>query len=125
MPRPRLPQEVAKVTGADRRSPGRFKGRATPKVDPLGAPPKGFTKAQKDAWKAFADELPWLAKSDRAMLQVACRLRAAMETEPEFPISGYAQLRMCLSAMGGTPTDRTKVASSDGEEEDPADAYLN
>jgi len=125
MARPRLPEKLAAVTGADKRSPGRFKGRSAPKVAPLGAPPKGFDAAQKRAWEAFADEMPWLAKSDRMVVEVASRLRAAMQTEPQFPMGGYAQLRMCLSSMGGTPADRTKVAAPDDEDEDPAAAFFN
>lgn len=126
MARPRLPSAVAKATGADKKNPGRFAGRAKPKVAPLGAPPARFTAQQKAAWRAFATEMPWLGKSDRTIVQVASRLRAAMETEPDFPMGGFAQLRMCLSAMGGTPADRTKVAPPDDEEdEDPLAKFVN
>lgn len=124
MARPRLPAAVAKTTGADKRSPGRFKDRSKPKHKPIGAPPRSFDVHQKAAWVAFVDEMPWLSKSDRTVVQVASRLRAAMENDPQFPMAGFAQLRMCISAMGGTPADRTKVSAPDEEDEDPADEFL-
>ena len=125
MSRPRLPAKVAEATGADGKNPGRFKGRSSPKVDPLGAAPRGFTQEQREAWAQFADEMPWLGKSDRTVVEVASRLRAAMKADPLFPMAGFAQLRMCLSSMGGTPSDRTKVAAPNEEEADPSDEYLN
>ena len=125
MARPRLPAKVAEATGADGKNPGRFKGRSSPKVDPLGAAPRGFTKEQREAWAQFADEMPWLGKSDRTVVEVASRLRAAMTADPLFPMAGFAQLRMCLSSMGGTPSDRTKVPAPNEEEADPSDEYLN
>lgn len=125
MSRPRTPTAVAAATGATGKNPSRYKGRGSPKVPPLGAPPRKFTDDQKAAWAEFADEMPWLAKSDRMVVEVASRLRAAMQNDPLFPMAGYAQLRMCVSAMGGTPADRTKVAAPDDEDEDPADKFFN
>lgn len=125
MARPRLPAAVAEATGADKRSPGRFKDRAKPKVTPLGSPPRSFSAEPKKAWDQFADEMPWLSKSDRTVVQVASRLRAAMETDPEFSMAGFALLRMCLSSMGGRPADRTKVAAPDDEPDDPLDRFVN
>lgn len=127
MAKPRLPAAVAKATGAAVKNPQRFRGRKAPKVQPLGPAPKEFTAAQRAAWNAFAEEMPWLGKSDRMVVETASRLRARMQTEPDFPIGGYAQLRMCLSAMGGTPTDRTKVSAPDDDEddEDPAAEFVN
>ena len=126
MSRPRLPSQVAKALGADAKNPQRFQGRSVPKVAKLGSAPRAFTKEQRAAWEAFADEMPWLAKSDRVVVEVASRLRAAMETDPLFPMAGYAQLRMCISSMGGTPADRTKVSAPDDDKEtDPTDEFLN
>ena len=125
MSRPRLPQAVAAATGAIVKNAGRFKDRRNPKVDPLGPAPRGFTKEQREAWASFQSEMPWLGKSDRVVVEVASRLRAGMQTDPAFPISGFAQLRMCVSAMGGTPTDRTKVPTPDEDDEDPAAQFIN
>lgn len=124
MARPRTPAAVAAATGAAAKNPQRFRDRKEPKSSPLGKPPCSFTDDQREAWEMFADEMPWLGKSDRMVVEVASRLRAAMQ-EPDFPMAGYAQLRMCLSAMGGTPADRSKVAAPEEEDDDPAAAFFN
>jgi hypothetical protein len=43
----------------------------------------------------------------------------------ETPIALYAQMRMILGQMGGTPVDRSMVNAPNDEDEDPADAYFN
>ena len=40
-------------------------------------------------------------------------------------MAAFAQMRLLLSSMGGTPVDRTKVSAPDDEAEDPADEFLN
>jgi len=125
MARPRMPADVASVTGADARSPGRYEGRSKPKVAALGSPPKRLSSIEKAAWLELADELPWLAKSDRSLVEVAAKLKARLMTDPEMGVNALAQLRMCLSSMGGSPSDRTKVAAPDEDSDDPADEYLN
>jgi hypothetical protein len=62
---------------------------------------------------------------DRTLLELACRLTTRMQTDPEMGIAALAQLRLCLSAMGATPTDRSKVAMPDADGADPADEFLN
>lgn len=125
MARPRTPTEIAKATGAAAKNPKRFIGRGTPKSEPLGPAPACLDVAQAKAWRAFADEMPWLTKGDRMVVEVAARLRHGMQTDPDFPMGGYAQLRMCLSSMGGTPADRSKVSPPDDNDEDPADKFFN
>jgi len=46
-----------------------------------------------------------------------------MRTDPEMGIAALAQLRLCLSAMGATPVDRSKVTMP--EADDSADEFLN
>jgi hypothetical protein len=123
--RPRLPEGVAKTTGADVRSPGRFKGRASPKVKSLGPAPKRFTLEQVEIWNEFNEDMPWLGRSDRRVVGLAVMLQSVIDKDPECPVAVFAQMRMLLSAMGGTPVDRSKVAVPDDESEDPADAFLN
>lgn len=124
MARNRLPAALASLTAADRKNPQRHQGRATPKTRPLGNPPAGMPADQRKAWTRFASELPWLGRSDRALVQIASILVSRMWTDPQFPMAGFAQLRLCLAAMGGTPADRTKVPAPDGDEADPLDRFL-
>lgn len=124
MANPRLPPEVAAVTGADKRSPGRFKGRAAPKVKSLGPAPKSMNEDQQAIWDEFNEDFPWLGRSDRRVVGLAVILQSAID-KGDAPVAVFAQMRMLLSAMGGTPVDRSKVQAPDDEDEDPADAFLN
>jgi hypothetical protein len=125
MARPRLPVEVASITGSAQRSPGRFKGRSAPVVACLGDAPKRFTQEQVTIWKEFAADLPWLRQSDRRVVALAVMLQHTVDTNPACPIGVYAQLRMALSALGATPVDRTRVQVADDPADDPANEFLN
>ena len=126
MSRPRLPQQVASVTGADKRSPGRFAKRKTPKVLSLGPAPKRFSPAKVEIWDEFNKDFPWLGRSDRSLVEVATNLMDQMRVlGDQTPIALYAQMRMILGQMGGTPVDRSKVQAPDDDDKDPADDYLN
>lgn len=125
MPRPKNPQQFAKVTGADTRNPQRYEGRADPVVDVVGDPPARLSPAQSATWRLFVSEVPWLRKSDRALLEIACRLRSRMETDPDMGIAALAQFRLCLSAMGATPVDRSKITFEGGGGDDPASEFVN
>lgn len=124
--RKRLPQEVAKITGAVAKNAGRFEGRASPKVKSLGPAPKRFTKDQKELWQEFNDDFPWLGRSDRRHVGLAVVLQsqidaAGMEATPPM----FAQMRLLLSGMGGSPVDRSKVSAREEDEIDPSDEFLN
>jgi len=125
MPRHRLPVEVASVTGADKRSPGRFKGRSAPVVKSLGPAPKRFSSAQVEIWDDFNSDFPWLGRSDRRVVGLAVMLQYMIDTDPKCPVAVFVQMRMLLSSMGGTPVDRSKVSAPEEEGEDPADEFLN
>lgn len=125
MSRPRTPKSVAEVTGASVLHPGRHAGRFEPKVPKLGGPPKSLTDGEVGAWEKFRDEMPWLGKSDRVLVAIASKLCDRLMTDPEMGVNALAQLRMCLSSMGGTPADRSKVGASDEPEDDPAHKFFN
>ncbi len=114
MARSRLPNNVAKFTGAVDRNPARFKGRSSPRVDAIGDPYKTMPRAEKAAWRRFAKELPWLASSDRMLLRVTCHLSVKFETSPSLTLA--AELRRCLASLGGNPCDRSKVTPLEAEE---------
>lgn len=124
MPKPRLTPEQAHVTGADKRSPGRFANRTTPTAAPLGEPPERLSEPVRNAWLDLAADLPWLARSDRKMLELSAQLHV-MSQEPGAPVSVFAQMRLCLSSQAATPVDRSKVAVADDDESDPLNEFLN
>lgn len=114
------------MTGAVAKNAGRFKGRASPRVKSLGPAPKRFSEDQKKIWDDFNSDFPWLGRSDRALVEVATNLMDQMRhLGDETPIALYAQMRMVLSQMGGTPVDRSKVIAPDDDDSDPADEFLN
>jgi hypothetical protein len=127
MPRPRTPLAKANATGRILHDPKRFKNRKEPTSNgPLGPPPKWMKKAsQLEAWKTFADELPWLNHSHRALVGIACDIRGRLIAGEDLSVNGLNLLRLCLGQMGATPVDSSKVTLPDKEEEkDPADKYF-
>jgi hypothetical protein len=142
MPRPRTPLAKAKATGRTAHDPKRYKDRKDPNSKPLGRPSRHLTAIARECWEAFKVELPWLTEGDRALVESASRLRAVLWTadvtedddgETIEPLSLDAiiktanALRLCLTQMGATPADRTKIAAppTDGEEKDPAAEFIN
>jgi hypothetical protein len=125
MGNPRTPLAKAKATGRTVRDPARFKNRSEPtKQRPLGKPSAGLSERQVEAWEAFKRELPWLMESDRTIVETASRLRADMWDSKDINIRAMTLLRQCLSLLGATPADRTRIYAPPEEDEDPADAYL-
>ncbi|MBQ2263253.1 MAG: hypothetical protein II336_18065 [Loktanella sp.] len=124
--RPRLPIEVAKITGAVAKNAGRFKDRAAPQVKSLGLAPKRFSGAQREMWDEFNADFPWLGRSDRGIVSLAVLLQWQIEMAGEEATPPMiAQMRLLLSSMGGTPVDRSKVKAPDEEDEDPAEKFFN
>jgi hypothetical protein len=125
MPKPRVPQAKAEVSGAVTINPGRFKDRTTSKrVRPIGEPYARMTPEQQLCWSEFRSELPWLNSGHRTILRMACILAARMDTDPEFGVQATQALSSILSKLGATPVDETKVNHAEEEDEDPADKFF-
>ncbi len=125
MARPRLPKAKAEVSGAALINAGRFKDRISPRgTRALGEPYKAMSDGQKEAWEEFRAELPWLNSSHRALVQIACVLRARINEDPEMGVNALATYSAVLSKLAATPVDETKVSVPDGDEADPADEFF-
>lgn len=124
MARPRLPATKAEVIGAALKDAGRFKDRKAPKSRPLGQPYKQMSDAEQSAWFEFADELPWLNSGHRALLHLACRLRARLNNDPDMGVNAMQAYSAILSKLAATPVDETKVSYGGEEDEDPADKFF-
>lgn len=84
-----------------------------------------MTEAQKDCWREFAAEMPWLHSAHRTLLRLACYHAARLDTDADFGVSATQALSSILSKLGATPVDETKVThAGDGEDEDPAEAFF-
>ncbi|SHJ19503.1 hypothetical protein SAMN05444000_1064 [Shimia gijangensis] len=118
MPRPKTPLAKAKLTGAYSKHPERYRDIQEPEgLTALGEPPAYLSEPEKMAWATFADELPWLVSSDRALLESACRLRAGIQGGGDVTAAHIRELRMHLTALGGTPTSRHSVQIPEDEDE--------
>jgi hypothetical protein len=128
MPRPRTPLAKAKATGRTLHDPKRYKSRKEPTSQgPLGKPPKWMkNESQREAWETFADELPWLNHSHRALVGIAFEIRGKLIAGEEVSVNGLNLLRLCLGQMGANPVDSSKVTlpEDDEDEEDPAAKYF-
>ena len=122
----RTPLAKARITGRAVVDKSRFADRSDPNVPPLGDPSKFLNAREKNAWRVLAKEFPWLAESDRALVEIASRLRARFQTDPDMGVQALNLYRMCIGSMGGTPADRSKVPqqADDDATKDPANAYF-
>ena len=118
----RLPVEKAKVTGAAAKNPGRHADRSAPKVIGLGAPSTFLTEKGQEAWEAFKRELPWLAESDRSLVEIAAHVRGRLLGGEDVGVTALSMLQSILSKMGASPADRSKVSAPDGDE--PEDEFF-
>ena len=112
MARPRTPTKVLDMRGSFKAHPERKAEReGEPEIEePIGDPPKSLKVAEKKLWIEIIEVLPEgvLTAADRWNLEIACRmmykLRKADANAGEIGI-----LQKCLSNMGLTPADRSKV----------------
>lgn len=118
MARPRTPRAKAAVEARDKKDPGRFKNRKEPKVAAgIGPAPAWMKPEQKKVWDKFAAELPWLNASHVALLEIATVQRARLVAGEDVGVQALGLLRQCLSQMGATPADASKITVPDDEGE--------
>lgn len=107
----RTPLELARISGQAKVHAARFRGRADPKVPPISStPPAWMDDGQAAAWRLFCSELPWLRRSDTALLEVACVIRARVTAGNLAGAPMLTLLRQCLGQLGATPCDRSRIA---------------
>ena len=125
MARPRLPAAKAEVSGAAMINAGRFKDRKAPSgTRSVGEPYARMTPTQREAWEEFKAELPWLNSSHRALLQLACVLRARLNDDPDMGVNALQAYSAVLSKLAATPVDETKVSAPGDDDADPDDRFF-
>jgi hypothetical protein len=124
MANPRLPAQKAEVSGATLKNAGRHAGRKAPRTRPIGEPFARMTNDQRQAWDQFRDELPWLNNSHRALLEIACNVRARLASGDEVGINVLQTYSAILSKLAATPVDETRISANSAEDEDPADRFF-
>ena len=113
----RNPNGKARLTGAAAKNPQRYRDRKEPAVRPIGGPSTFLTEPQRAAWEQFVAELPWLAASDRSLLEIACVLRARLNSGEDIGINQLQVLSAVLSKLGASPVDRTRAPLADDSAE--------
>ena len=120
MARPRKPTAELQRNGAFAKNPNRK--RSDPKTSgPIGDAPPSLPTELHSIWYELAEHAPLnvLRSADRGILETAARLlfkiRKSLDIEPA--IAG--QFIKCLSAMGMTPADRSKVHAPKEKAENP------
>lgn len=128
MARPRNPLVKAVTEGRNKKDPQRYRDRKEPAVkNELGPPPKWLvdTDASKaaTAWKLFESELPWLNGAHRSILEIASNIRGRLVAGQEVGVQSLTLLRQCLSTLGATPADASKVQVPDEENDEKNDIF--
>lgn len=117
MARQRAPVAKARLEGRHIKNPQRYRQHEA-SAEAIGAAPRWLTKPQTASWRSFVNELPWLRASDRCLVGIASVLRARLESGAEVGTKSLGLLRLCLSSMGATPADASKISWSPDEESD-------
>lgn len=114
MGRNRTPSKILELRGAFNKHPDRRRGgEPKPKAD-IGPAPAHLNEAQAALWDEMVGiALPGvLGDADRWMLEIAVCLMADYRQQPEtFTAARVTQLISCLSRLGMTPADRSKVSA--------------
>lgn len=115
MSRPRKPTKLIALQGGFRKHPERARARAAePQPNgELGDPPACLSKVQQRIWYELAEQVPSgvLTNADRILVELTVRLISKMRSGRAMA-SEVSLLQSCLSRMGLTPADRSRVSSS-------------
>jgi hypothetical protein len=73
----------------------------------------------------LAADLPWLNRSHRAIVSLACEILGRQIAGEEVGVKALSLLRMILGQLGATPADASKVKMPVEEnEDDPSKKYF-
>ncbi len=123
MARPKTPTHLLLLTGAQKRNPGRLKGRAErgadgawresgPESPPLSLkPPDYFDASERERWQELQRIAPpgVLTERDTITAELVCQLWARLRRR-ELDHKEQSLLANLLGRCGMTPAERSKVA---------------
>lgn len=115
-----LTAEQAKVTGADKKNPKRYRKEYIDIALPLGEPPEHLTPGAITVWREIQNWYPAhiLKSADRHNVAVACEEMALYRQSPaEFPSSRLSPMINLFGKLGGTPLDRLRLAPEKAKDE--------
>lgn len=112
MGRHKQPAAIARLKGADKKDPQRYRTTCITADIALGDPPEHLSSHTAEAWTHLAlYATPGvLTGHDRFIVEIAACLLADMRADPlTFPAGKLSQLVSCLARMGLTPSDRQRI----------------
>jgi hypothetical protein len=117
------------MRGSGKRSEQRAKRGQSPdgnlqKLEPLGPPPKDFSKEEVATWNEVVDLAckGVLTKNDRIIVEcLASLLVVARKTRWVMPANQIQRIERCLALLGMTPAHRSHVRIAFPDE--PANPY--
>lgn len=120
------PLEVAKLKGADRKHPERYR-KKPPAVDlPLGNAPEHLKEDEKKMWfelESYAPRGAWTG-ADRLTVELLAVLFCEFRKDPVgIRVAKIGQIVSCLARLGMTPADRQKLGTEKPPEGNPFDAF--
>jgi hypothetical protein len=112
--RNRKPTQELEQSGAFEKDPQRRRDRENEPVPagPLGDPPEYLSPAAQSVWHELAGQVPEgvLTIADRFLVEIVCRQMARLRAGEELRAAETNQIISCLSRMGLTPADRSRVS---------------
>jgi len=116
--RPRKPTAVLELTGAFQKDPQRKRPYEPQPTGSLGEPPVDFDDVLKALWRDLVRMVPpgVLTNADRWLVELACRTMREVKSGQALAAEKNLLLS-CLSRMGLTPADRSKIAVTQEKEE--------
>lgn len=118
MARPRKPTVLLELTGSFAKDPQRKRDHEPKPQGPIGDPPVDFDDVLIMLWRDLLRMVPAgvLTISDRWLVELACRTMRAVK-EGHALAAEKNLLLSCLSRMGLTPADRSRIAVPQQKEE--------
>ena len=114
MPQPRVPTNILKLRGADKKNPARLKERENepmPKAV-LGEPPRHLKREEKKCWRELVRKAPYGVIGDCDAWEVelaSCLMAEYRSGRAAMPASRLNLLHSIMGRFGFTPADRSRV----------------
>lgn len=128
MPQNRVPTNILKLRGADKRNPKRIKERENEPVPntKLGNPPKALNKEERACWRELVKKAPYGVFGDCDSWEIelaACLMAEYRSGRAAMVTSRLNLLHSILGRFGFTPADRSKISIPKQKKKNPFDEF--
>lgn len=120
MSRPRKPTNVIELTGGFKKDPQRKRGNEPKPAGTLKSAPKHLDADAKKCWKEIVSVMPAgvLTKADGMIVEIAAVLMVKFRKDLSAMTASKMNLLInCLTRIGMTPADRSKINIGSPEDE--------